>query len=68
MGNVIVLDGTSTYLMTGPVLVGHSLTDWVFLELELELWLLELHWGSARLGLISWVVLHSGSARTSSSD
>ena len=53
LGNVMDIDGTSTYLTTGPVVVGHSLTDWVLLELELELWLLELHWGSAWLGLIS---------------
>ena len=44
LGNVMDIDGTSTYLTTGPVVVGHSLTEWVLLGLELELWLLELHW------------------------
>ena len=51
LGTFIVIDGTLTYLATGPVIVGHSLIVWVLLELEL----LE-HWNSGLL-------LHSGSAR-----
>ena len=45
VGTDIFNDGTLTYLATGPVFVGHSVMVWVWLELEL--WLLALHWGSA---------------------
>ena len=50
MGTFKLIDGTLTYLATGPVVVGHSLTVWVFLEL-LE------HWNSGTLE-------HCGSARS----